>query len=348
MSVEEVIHFLVVFLISKSSQENVQWSEWSRLSACSVTCGNGFRYQYRECNVVNPNLNTSFCQGHSEMKVPCVLLACPKAERCNCGCILNEARGRIISTLSYEKSVDCYWRIETGFETRIKITIFDLKLTHGYLLLNGNKNFNQKYIIPKERQNNLPVTVTSFGNRVNISLHNYLEVPNDEIRFQAEYEEITEPSHENTSSLNIPAIAGITCCVAIILIASCIIGYKKYIRSSDIKENNLNKDEEIDQRSSTSSSNRSSRQKSETPTLNKSRMSNKNALLMSIEQQKLLECSQRGYPEGGEHYLQQPNYIVQPCWAQVQVNGKENYVLHSPNGSNYVMIPGHFNGPQKV
>ena len=111
-------------------------------------------------------------------------------ERCNCGCKLKEKRGRIASTLSYDKPIDCYWSIETGYGTQIKITILDFKLPYGFLLLTGNNNFNQKVMLPKDKQSNLPLTVITLGNLVNISLHNYLRIENDEIRFLAEYEEI--------------------------------------------------------------------------------------------------------------------------------------------------------------
>ena len=54
----------------------MNWSSWSRYSACSVSCGQGRQRRQRQCIKTSPT-DTGTCRGPKEMYAPCQMLACP-------------------------------------------------------------------------------------------------------------------------------------------------------------------------------------------------------------------------------------------------------------------------------
>uniref|UniRef100_A0A8C9WIA9 ADAM metallopeptidase with thrombospondin type 1 motif 18 n=1 Tax=Scleropages formosus TaxID=113540 RepID=A0A8C9WIA9_SCLFO len=54
-----------------------QWSEWSRWSDCSRTCGGGVRYKERFCNSPRPQYNGKFCTGTGRLYQLCNGGPCP-------------------------------------------------------------------------------------------------------------------------------------------------------------------------------------------------------------------------------------------------------------------------------
>ena len=56
---------------------NGGFTDWSKPSACSVTCGEGVTIQKRTCTKPAPQFGGTECDGDDEKSAPCTKSPCP-------------------------------------------------------------------------------------------------------------------------------------------------------------------------------------------------------------------------------------------------------------------------------
>ena len=68
--------FVGLFDLSTDTYVDGGWSEWSKWSACTTTCGGGFTYSKRSCNSPPPSHAGKNCGGKSLKVRLCHLNIC--------------------------------------------------------------------------------------------------------------------------------------------------------------------------------------------------------------------------------------------------------------------------------
>lgn len=248
---------LMLFLVEKPCciSARFQWTPWSPPSECSKTCGRGISTKIRECKPVDESSSEegeNDCRGPATIEEECFMPPCPKLDGsvdCNCGCKMTEDNGRIISKL-YAKESFCQWSIHTKPGSSIVLTVNRVKnfdWTSSGLYISGKErahSFTEQHGGKMDRS--FPIVIYTRGNSVNVTLH-YFKIPlgSKYVELEASYtldkaekmiEEKDNEDEDNGSMLNIPAIAGISACAFVIILASIIVTYRK-IRNSSMSDN---------------------------------------------------------------------------------------------------------------
>lgn len=53
------------------------WSDWSRATGCSASCGSGLQWVFRDCDSPPPSLGAKYCVGQSSEVRVCSDVPCP-------------------------------------------------------------------------------------------------------------------------------------------------------------------------------------------------------------------------------------------------------------------------------
>ena len=108
---------------------------------------------------------------------------------------MRDTKGAISSVLSYQKSAACKWTVAAHNNKRIRLVINRLQLRQGKLVVHtgDKKEVTLTRNLGMESKDEFPMTITSSGNTLNVSLRYYKTVMvgllDGPIQFEATYQQ---------------------------------------------------------------------------------------------------------------------------------------------------------------
>jgi len=332
-----LVYFHLLFVVQHYTVQGwKEWSSWSRETGCSVSCGQGSKYQKRYCkDIAEQFINSTYrqtaksgCDGSRVKSTPCFEPNCPLGEpSCNCGCKLSNDKGVIRSRVKHRSMIQCTWSITTKVGSKVKLRIE--KLSSGSMYTSATIYEQPEIIIAQDNIGKFPITIESHYNKMNISVyyHEALHVRGG-IEVQASYEAIAGTAEQSSQTADSPVvIIAISVCGAIILIAVLIILYRKCSnRNGERTDDTL--EEGAEDNYSSASSSRSSKHKQQLP-------SSEEHSLTLLGSEKRLSITEnpllmRGYPDGREVFMPSTPKKTPMNYADQQQ--PMMYATHQPSG----------------